>query len=109
MIPQNSNLIMWHVARWSMFSVSLHAVHELDSAFVSFPTVYNVRCQTLVHCSLSRAVTKKDFIFHVFLNDISSGFRFSRRGQDFSAAGGLNFLSLSVSVYVFLCFKCKSV
>ena len=58
MIPQNSNLIMWHVARWSMFSVSLHAVHELHSAFVSFPTVYNVRCQTLVHCSLSRAVTK---------------------------------------------------
>jgi len=26
------------------------------------PSVYNVRCQTLVHCSLSRAVAKKDLI-----------------------------------------------
>ena len=59
MTSQNFSLITPHVAICKMFSISLHAVHWLESADVSFPTVYSVRCQTLVHWSLSRAVTKK--------------------------------------------------
>ena len=48
---QNSCFMMGHSARCSIFSVTGHAMHALESAVVSFPTVYNVRCQTLTHCS----------------------------------------------------------
>ena len=59
-----------------------HAMHMLDYADESYPTVYSVRCHTLVHCNLSCAVVKIDFIFHTFAIGISCGVSPSLGGHE---------------------------